>query len=159
VNARALSSSEDSLRPTLKVSLRTEDGLDFVGISNVRVFAMSGYEVKGRSSENETETVFPDLSDGDYTIEARAPGFRTAQQETHIRADGRLRTIFLIMKPSSTTLQPAQSTRALEATETSKTLWMRPGIDGASPDTEANIDCPLSQVIAGAGKRAKELAE
>jgi hypothetical protein len=160
MSAAAPQNLKSDLRPPLKVSLRTEEGLDFAGISSVQVIGSEGYTVTGTATGAEGETIFPSLSPGTYVIEASAPGFQSVRQETHIEAGNRFRTVFLVMRPAfqgSTVLQrsPPLATEANEV----QSLRMSPGIDEAIPNTEANVKCPLSQVVTGAGRRVKELAE
>ncbi len=148
---------------TLKICLRMPDDSAFSGSASVHVMPTEGYEVSGTLSESDGEMIFPGMRPGTYTVEVSAPGFLTVRQKIEIEPGNRLRTQFVIMKnkllpareieplpapPASTPSPEAQPTRA---------SWIPPGIDDLVPDVQPDVECPLPQVIKGAGLRMNQL--
>jgi hypothetical protein len=145
----------------LSVSLRTQDDSAFVGVANVRVVSRVGHEAAGVPSGSEGETIFKNIGPGTYTVEASAPGFLAARQETQIEPGNRVQTLFLIMKPRpwpATAVEPSVPAVA-PAAAANRTSWIPPGVDDVVPDVEKGVECPLPQVVSGVGRRMEELVE
>lgn len=148
---------------TLKICLRMPDDAAFNGSASVHVMPSEGYEVSGTPSESDGEMIFDSMRPGTYTVEVSAPGFLTVRQKIEIEPGNRLRTQFVVMKtkplpvratevlptpPASTPSPDAQPTRA---------SWIPPGIDDFVPDVQPDVECPLPQVVKGAGLRMNQL--
>jgi len=168
--AAAPQNSKDNLRAGspaqagsagLRVCLRLQNDSPFAGVANVRVMPREGHEAAGVPSGSDGETIFTDIAPGKYTVEASAPGFLAVRQETQIERGNRVQTLFLIMKPRpwpATTLGPSVPAVASTAAA-NPTPWIPPGIDDFVPNVEKGIDCPLSQVVSGVGRRMEELVD
>jgi len=156
-------SSTRSGSPALKVCLRTEDGSAFIGVANVRVMPNEGYEVPGEPLGPDGEMIFADMMPGTYTVEASAAGFLAVRQKTQVEAGNRLQTLFLVMKPRLSPPGVAPPVPALSSAPVAPpkltTAWIPPGIDDGVPNVQSGVECPLSQVVAGAGRRMKELID
>ena len=145
----------------LSVCLRMQDNSAFIGVANVRVMSRGGLEAAGVPSGSDGETIFTDISPGTYTVEASAPGFLAARQETQIEPGNRVQTVFLIMKPKpwpATAVEPSVPTVAPTAVA-NPTSWIPPDVDDVVPNVEKGVECPLPQVVSGVGRRMKELVE
>jgi tetratricopeptide (TPR) repeat protein len=151
----------------LRVCLRMEDNSSFVGSAIVHVMPSEGYEVVGVPTGAAGETLFEGVAPGTYTVEASAPGFLGMRTQTRIDAGAILQTVFLTMKPRPAPT-PAAVTPAVETTVTPvvnasshppAARWIPPGIDDAVPRVDAGVECPLQQVVSGAGQRMRELVE
>lgn len=177
----ALQSSQDEIRTdsspqsgpaALKVSLRNEDGSAFIGVASIRVMPSEGYEVPANPTGSDDELLFNNLLPGTYTVEASAPGFLAIRKIIRVAAGSGLQSLFLIMKP-----RPGSATAAvasMPATRPSTVVpapadtttpnrppwpWLWPGVDESVPKVATGVECPLSQVLAGAGQRMKDLVE
>jgi Tetratricopeptide repeat len=149
----------------IRVCLRMEDDSSFVGSANVRLMPAQGYEVVGVPAGAAGETLFEGLAPGTYTVEASAPGFSGVRKQTQIDANATVRTVFLTMKPrptpapSASTSTPAPTVTPAAIASPPSRRWIPPGIDDMVPRVDAGVQCPLQQVISGAGRRMKELVE
>jgi len=160
VDSRAGSPAQ-AASASLRVCLRMQDDSAFVGVANVRVMSREGHEAAGAPSGSEGETIFTDISPGNYTVEASAPGFLAVRQETQIEPGNRVHTLFLIMKPRpwpATAVEPSVPAVA-PAAAANPTSWIPPGIDDLVPNVEKGVECPLPQVVSGVGWRMKEFVE
>jgi len=156
-------SSTQTGSAALEVCLRTDDGSAFAGSSNVRMIASDGHQIAGALSGADGEVIFAHVLPGTYTVEASAPGFVTVLQKTQIESDNRHKTLFLIMEPRPQAAPAAETSvpvvRASARGNSDQPLWARPGVDETVPTVEAGVECPLSSVIGGAGRRIKDLIE
>jgi hypothetical protein len=148
---------------TLKICLRMQDDSAFSGSAGVRVMPSEGYEVSGTSTESDGETVFADMVPGTYSVEVSAPGFLTVRQKIEIEPGLRLRTLFVVMKSkplpvrvTETSLPLSPAAPSAEA-EPSRASWIPPGIDDLVPEVQPEVECPLPQVVKGAGLRMSQL--
>ena len=148
---------------TLKICLRMQDDSAFSGSAGVRVMPSEGYEVSGTTTESDGETVFADMVPGTYSVDVSAPGFLTVRQKIQIEPGHRLRTLFVVMKSkplpvrvTETSLPPSPAAPSAEA-EPNRASWIPPDIDDLVPDVQPEVECPLPQVIKGAGLRMSQL--
>lgn len=148
---------------TLKICLRMPDDSAFSGSASVHVMPSEGYEVSGTPSESDGEMIFAAMRPGTYTVEVSAPGFLTLRQKMEIEPGNRLRTQFVVMK---TRPLPVRATEALPAppaptpspeAQPTPASWIPPGIDDLVRDVQPDVECPLPQVIKGAGLRMNQL--
>ncbi|HXX44991.1 MAG TPA: carboxypeptidase-like regulatory domain-containing protein [Candidatus Acidoferrales bacterium] len=61
--------------------------------------------------------------------------------------------------PTTIVPAPAPAATAAVTTTPGKASWIRPGVDDVVPSVEVGVDCPLAEVVNGAGRRMKELVE
>jgi len=151
----------------LKVCLRLEDNSSFVGSANVRVMPSEGYEVVGVSTGVAGETLFEGMMPGTYTVEANAPGFLGVREQTRIETSASLLTVFVTMKPGpepataalASTPPPTVTPLQIASPKPPSKQWIPPGIDEVVPRVDAGVECPVQQVVRGAGRRMKELVD
>jgi hypothetical protein len=143
----------------LSVSLRTQDNSPFVGVATVRVISREGHEAAGVPSGSDGETIFADIPSGGYTVEVRAAGFLEARQETQIEPGNRVQTLYLIMKPKPWPVTAAEPSVGAVAPAANPSSWTPLGIDDVVPNVEKGVECPLSQVVSGVGRRMEELVD
>jgi tetratricopeptide (TPR) repeat protein len=159
----AASSSTEKASAALRVCLRMEDDSPFLGSASVIVKPSDGPELVGSPNGSDGETTFSQLLPGTYMVEASAPGFVAIRKQTEIRSANGLRTLFLIMQPIPMPVSTAQLSAAVvapsSAAEPSPTRWNPADIEKDVPRVEAGVECPLPQVIAGAGRRMEEFVE
>ena len=148
---------------TLKICLRMQDDSTFSGSANIRVMPSEGYEVSGAPTESDGEMIFADMLPGTYSVEVSAPGFLTVRQKIQIEPGHRLRTQFVIMKTkplpvrTTETLPPLPTAAPSAEAEPSRASWIPLGIDDIVPDVQSDVECPLPQVVKGAGLRMNQL--
>ncbi len=107
------------------------------------------------------ETSFTDIPPGGYTVEVHAPGFLEVRQETQIEPGNRVQTLFMIMKPRpwpAPAVEPSVVAVPPSAAANPR-AWVPPGIDDVVPNVEKGVECPLSQVVSGVGRRMEELVD
>jgi hypothetical protein len=148
---------------TLKICLRMPDDSAFSGSASVHVMPTEGYEVSGTPSESDGEMIFAGMQPGTYTVEVNAPGFLSVRQKIEIEPGNRLRTQFVVMR---TKPLPAREIAALPAypasipspeAQPTRASWIPPGIDDLVPNVQPDVECPLPQVLKGAGLRMNQL--
>lgn len=157
------SPSAQTLSADLKVCVRTQEDSPFSGFASVHVTPSEGPELLGAPSGSAGETIFADVAAGTYTIEASAPGFEAVRMQTKIETGGGVQTVFVIMKPKTVSASASPlalpSVAPAAAASPRKTSWIPPGIDDVVPTVEAGTECPLAQVLSGAGQRMKEFVD
>jgi hypothetical protein len=139
------------------------DDSTFSGSASIRVMPSEGYEVSGTTTESEGEMIFADMLPGTYSVEVSAPGFLAVRQKIQIEPGHRLRTQFVIMKTkplpvhATETLPPPPPPAPSAPPEPIRASWIPPGIDDLVPGVQPDVECPLPQVIKGAGLRMDQL--
>jgi len=140
-----------------------QDDSTFSGSANIRVMPSEGYEVSGTPTESDGEMIFADMLPGTYSVEVSAPGFLTVRQKIQIEPGHRLRTQFVIMKTkplpvrTTETLPPLPTAAPSAEAEPNRASWIPLGIDDIVPDVQSDVECPLPQVVKGAGLRMNQL--
>ena len=151
----------------LKVTLRMPDDSAFSGKASIRVTPGAGPELAGTPSGSDTDMIFAGASAGTYTIEVSAPGFLGLRKQASLEAGGGLQTVFLTMEPlpetatTEATSQPSVSPGDVAGAlaDPARPPWIPPDIDAVVPSVKAGVECPLAQVVSGAGQRMTELVD
>ena len=81
---------------TVRVCLRLDDGMPFLGEARVRMKASQGEELAGVEGSM-GEYRFANALPGTYLVDVDAPGFLLQQLRTEVEAGGGQRTLFLVM--------------------------------------------------------------
>jgi hypothetical protein len=138
----------------LRVSLRLKDESPYMGAASVRLLNETGADVSGKK-ESDGIVVFPEVETGSYTIEAKAPGFAPVRQNIHVDGHGAL-THFVVMQPKSIELPPSVPALSSPDLKSERVWWAPPGIDDAIPPVDAQVECPMEDVLNGAGQRVQQ---
>jgi len=150
--------AQNSARPglsSLRISFRLQDESAYIGPVKVRIVASDGIEVRG-TTESEGEIVFPDIRPGMYALETSAPGFLSLRQNIRVESDHSHMVRFVIMKTKSIQPPSSQGSSALLLQNSNPLAWLPPGVDDIQPWVDPEVACPLTDVLRGAGRRARE---
>ena len=153
-------STEDSHshehRTSLRVCLRLQDESTYLGSVVVRLVTREGSNIVG-AKELDGIVVFPEIVPGPYTIEANAPGFALVRQAIQVEAQRSL-TQFLVLNPKPFDFPTLDIHRTSSATspDAVPVVWTPLGIDEVIPPVDSHVDCPLEDVLAGAGHRVTQ---
>jgi hypothetical protein len=143
-------------RASLRVCLRLQDESTYLGSVIVRLVTREGSNIAG-TKESDGIVVFPEVDPGPYAIEANAPGFAPVRQEIKVEAQRSL-TQFLILNPRPfdfPTLDIHRTSSAISP-DPVPVVWTPPGIDEVIPPVNPHVECPLEDVLGGAGDRVKQ---
>jgi hypothetical protein len=146
-------------KASLKICLRLEDESPFLGSATVVAIPEHGNDVDGTPNESGDEALFSGLGSGTYRVEAKAPGFVTAQLETRIESGNGQRTLFVVMKPKpiANASLPVPAAETGHETDSGGPTWIPDGIDEAVPAVDPNVACPVSEILRSAEKKASSL--
>ena len=155
LRARIRQESDRSRLASIRVSLRLQDESTYIGPAFVRLMGEAGTEIPGRHL-TEGAMVFPGIGPGKYTIEATSPGFAPVHQEVQIKAEVGLVTHFLILKPKALDFTEARPDLLGKDLALNRFWWTPPGIDEVVPPVDSTVECPLEDVLRGAGLRVEQ---
>jgi hypothetical protein len=156
--------SDSSPQPghaSLKVCLRQRDDTAFSGLATIRLASPAGTEVTGHATDSDDQTIFVNLTPGNYTITAVAPGFTSVSETIDIKPRRELETIYLIMKPETfgTVRVDACSALSIANSDADAFHWLPPSVDTTAPINIADAPCSLAALLQGVGRRMKQLVD
>ena len=156
--------SDSSPQPghaSLKVCLRQGDDTSFSGLATIRLASPAGTEVTGHATDSDDQTIFVNLTPGNYTITAVAPGFTSVSETIDIKPRRELETIYLIMKPETfgTVRVDACSALSIANSDADAFHWLPPSVDTTAPINIADAPCSLAALLQGVGQRMKQLVD
>lgn len=154
-------SSPEPGHASLKVCLRQRDDSPFRGIARIRLTSSSGTEAAGHGTDSDDQTIFVNLTPGNYMITAVAPGFTTVSETIDIKPRRELETIYLVMKPETfgTVRVDACSALSVANRDADAFHWLPPSVDAVTPVYIADTPCSLPAVLHGVGQRMKQLVD
>ena len=146
---------------SLKICLRQRDDSPFSGLATIRLNSPAGAEVTGHATDSDDQTIFVNLTPGNYTITAVAPGFTTVSETIDIKPQRELETIYLVMKPETFGTVRVDACSALSITNSDADAfhWLPPSADAVTPINVADTPCSLPAVLHGVGQRMKQLVD
>jgi len=156
--------SDSSPQPghaSLKVCLRQGDDTSFSGLATIRLASSAGTEVTGHATDSDDQKIFVNLTPGNYTITAVAPGFTSVSETIDIKPRRELETIYLIMKPETfgTVRVDACSALSIANSDADAFHWLPPSVDTTAPINIADAPCSLAALLQGVGQRMKQLVD
>jgi len=156
--------SDSSPQPghaSLKVCLRQGDDTSFSGLATIRLASPAGTEVTGHATDSDDQKIFVNLTPGNYTITAVAPGFTSVSETIDIKPRRELETIYLIMKPETfgTVRVDACSALSIANSDADAFHWLPPSVDTTAPINIADAPCSLAALLQGVGQRMKQLVD
>jgi hypothetical protein len=140
---------------------RQQDDTAFSGLATIRLTSPTGGEVTGRKAESDDQVIFPDLSPGNYVVEAIAPGFASVTETIELKARRELETIYLVMKSESfgTVRVGACSALSIANSEGDSFHWLPPDVDAQTRGHLKDTPCSLAAVLQGVGQRMEEFVD
>jgi hypothetical protein len=163
---------------SLKVSLRLQDGMPFLGAVTVRLMPDEGYEMLGARDDTPGDFLFPDVETGKYAVEVAAPGYLQARLKAQVDAGHRQKTMIVMMKPrpvskefeghgERATVQSAGAgtngglsgrsgdSSSLEVA-VNRNFWKLHELEDNIPRVDASVPCPMQEIMYGVGQRMTE---
>ena len=165
---------------TVRVCLRLDDGMPFLGEANLRLKASEGATV-APVSENMGNYQFTGVAPGHYVVEVSAAGFLGQQLSTDVTAGNGQRALFVVMVRRTDEANPAEATEEKTRTTGSavasadrrsekeapsplpptegRDYWRDHELEKVVPPVETGVACPAERVLAGTAHQMSEFVD
>ena len=140
---------------SVRACLRLHDESAYVGPAIVRLTSEKGSEIPAKR-ESDGVILFSDLESGGYTLSVSSPGFAPIQQQVQLESGRTAITRYIVMKPKAEAPRENAPTPSATDLALNQNWWTPPEIDQVIPPVDTSVNCPVEEVLEGAGRRVRQ---